>query len=179
MQWPKQGALTPNDPPAGVLPPGSGPRHWAFSPNGKFVYVLNELLSTLTTMTWDATRGALSEVATVSTLPAGFTGNNSTAEVVVSADGRFVYASNRGHNSIAVFAIDPASGKTTLAGHVPSGGKTPRCFTIDPTGNWLLAAHQDSDSVVMFRLDKTTGLPTPTGVSVTVPKAVCVVVMPR
>jgi len=168
------GALVPNDPPAGVTAPGAGPRHFCFHPNGKFAYVINEMLCTVTAFAYDAEKGALVEVQTVPTLPADFTGPNTTAEVQLTPDGRHLYGSNRGHNSLAVFAVDAATGKLTVAGHVPSGGKTPRGFGIDPTGRWLLAAHQDSDSIVVFKIDPQTGKPEPTGQTLTVGKPVCV-----
>src|SRR5262249_9666683 len=146
-----KGALTPNDPPAATLPPGSGPRHLAFSPNGHFVYLADEMKSNLTVFSWDATHGTLKELQTISILPADYTGTgNSAAEVQVHPSGKFVYASNRGHDSIAIFSADPQTGKLTLVGHQPTEGKTPRNFGIDPTGSYLLAANQQSDSVVAF-----------------------------
>ena len=173
------GTLTPNDPPAGATAPGAGPRHFCFHPNGKFAYVINEMLCTVTAFAYDAEKGALAEVQTVPTLPADFTGSNTTAEVQLTPDGRFLYGSNRGHNSLAVFSVDAATGKLTAAGHVPSDGKTPRNFGIDPTGRWLLAAHQDSDSIVVFKIDPQTGKPEPTGQTLKVGKPVCVKMMAR
>ena len=173
------GTLVPNDPPAGVTAPGAGPRHLCLHPNGRNAYVINELLNTVTVFAYDAEKGALTEVQTVPTLPADFTGPNTTAEVLLTPDGRFLYGSNRGHNSLAVFAVDAATGKLTAAGHVLSGGKTPRGFAIDPTGRWLLAAHQDSDSIVVFRIDPRTGKPEPTGQTLAVGKPVCVKMIPR
>jgi 6-phosphogluconolactonase len=172
------GKLDPHDPPAGVLAPGSGPRHFAFHPGGKFAYVINEMKSTVTTFAYDAGRGALTEVQTVPTLPDGFAGNNSTAEIVVHPSGKFVYGSNRGHDSIAAFSIDGQSGRLTPAGHEPTGGKTPRNFNIDPTGTWLLAANQNSATVVVFKIDPATGKLTPTGTVANIPSPVCVKFLP-
>jgi 6-phosphogluconolactonase len=175
---PARGSLAPNDPPFASVAPKSGPRHFAFHPNGRYAYVINEMASTVTAFSYDARHGALKDLQTLSTLPQGFSGNNSTAEVRVSPDGHFLYGSNRGHNSIAIFAINPESGTLTPAGHVSSGGKTPRNFSIDPSGTFLLAAHQDSDTIVVFRIDPQTGGLTPTGQTLSVPKPVCVKFMP-
>jgi 6-phosphogluconolactonase len=172
-----RGLLEPNDPPSAALDPGAGPRHVAFHPSGRFLYSINELLSTVTAFKYDAQKGALDPVQTISTLPQAFDGN-STAEVQVSRDGRFLYGSNRGHDSLAVFAIDAATGRLTAKGHVPSGGKSPRHFAIDPTGQWLLAAHQGSDNIVVFKLDAATGMPAATGKTVAASKPVCVEMMP-
>ena len=167
------GALSPNDPAHATLAPGAGPRHFAFHPTGKFAYANNELTSTVTAFTYDATKGALSEIHTLSTLPHEVKGN-STAETVVHPSGKFVYVSNRGHDSIATFSIDAQSGKLTAVGHQSTGGKTPRNFNIDPTGTFLLAANQSSDSVVAFRIDQATGALTPTGSTTTIGSPVCV-----
>lgn len=169
-----KGTLTPNDPPAGVVQPGSGPRHIAFHPNGKLLFVINEMTSTLTSFTWDAAKGTLAEVQTLSTLPGGGHKGNSTAEVVVHPNGKFVYGSNRGHDSIAAFSVDADSGKLTALGQTPIGGKTPRNFNIDPTGQWLLAAGQSSDTVTVFRIDQATGKLTQVGEPTKVPSPVCV-----
>lgn len=166
------GKMTPNDPPHAKMPPGSGPRHFAFHPSGKHVYVCGEMTSTLHVYAWDAAKGALSELQSLSTLPEPVQGN-STAEVVVHPSGKAVYVSNRGHDSLAVFAIDEATGKVTAKGHVPTGGKTPRNFAVDPSGRWLLAANQNSDTVNVFKVDAA-GMPSPTTHSVKVPKPVCV-----
>jgi 6-phosphogluconolactonase len=136
--------------------------------------VINELLSTVTTFNYDAGRGTLTEVQTVPTLPADFTGNNSTAEVVTHPTGKFVYGSNRGHDSIAVFAADPRTGKLTLVEHEPTQGKTPRNFAIEPGGRFLLAANQASDTVVVFRIDPATGALAPAGHTINVPSPVCI-----
>ncbi len=168
------GKLTPHTTPSAAVAPGSGPRHFAFHPSAKYAYVINEMTSTLTAFTYDADKGVLSTLQTLSTLPADFKGNNSTAEVVVSPDGRFVYGSNRGHDSIAVYAVDAADGKLTHQANVSIIGKTPRNFAIDPTGTWLLAAGQGSNSIHVFKLDPKTGMPQPTDVKVDAPKPVCI-----
>lgn len=155
--------------------PGAGPRHFAFSPDDRYVYVVNELDSTLTAFAYDAARGALRALQTVPTLPDGFRGENSCAEVAVAPSGRFVYGSNRGHDSIAIFAIDAATGRLTAAGHEATRGRTPRGFGIDPTGAWLLAANQASDTIVSFRLDPATGQLEATGQATETPSPVCVV----
>jgi 6-phosphogluconolactonase len=177
---PAAGKLTPNDPPAAHVKPGSGPRHLAFHPGGQFAYVINEIALTITAFTYDAGRGALSEIQTISTLPAGTAANKkfSTAEIAVHPSGKFLYGSNRGHDSIAIFTIDEQTGKLTSAGHQPTQGKTPRSFGIDPTGTFLIAANQDSDNLVVFRIDPHTGGLTPTGVNVSAPSPVCVVFLP-
>jgi 6-phosphogluconolactonase len=136
--------------------------------------VINEMLSTVTAFRYDAARGALSEIATVSTLPEGFSGNNSTAEVVAHPNGRFIYGSNRGHNSIAVFQVDRKTGSIKLVDNTPTQGEIPRNFAIDPTGKWLFAANQNSDSVVQFRIDGKTGKLTPTGKTLKVDVPVCI-----
>jgi 6-phosphogluconolactonase len=167
-------ALAPHEPPSAAVDPGSGPRHFTFHPGGKWAYVINELASTVTAFRYDAARGVLEPFQTVSTLPADFNGTNYTAEVVVAPDGRTLYGSNRGHDSLAVFRIDASDGRLTPAGHVSTGGKTPRNFAIAPGGRWLLAANQNSDSIVVFGVDPETGGLTPAGKSVQVPKPVCV-----
>ena len=146
-----------------AIEPGSGPRHLAWNPSGKVFDVINELRSTVTAFRYDAERGAAASFQTVTTLPEGFSGGNTAAEVVVSPDGRFLYASNRGADRIAVFRIDAASGGLTPAGHDPAGGRSPRHFAIDPSGRWLLAANQDSGSIGVFRLDPVTGRLAPVG----------------
>jgi 6-phosphogluconolactonase len=170
---PAKGGLAPNDPPYVTLAPGSGPRHLAFRPDAKFVYSLNELLSTLTTFRYDVSRGSLKEIQTLSTLPNGWSGENSTAEVVIHPNTRFLYASNRGDDSIAIFRIDASSGKLTFVDRTPTQGKTPRNFAIDPSGKFLLAANQDSGSIVTFRIDPRTGRLTSTGDVLEVPSPVC------
>lgn len=173
------GALEPHDPPAAVLAPGSGPRHVVFHPSGSFLYAIGELLSTVTVFRYDSAAGILEAVQTLTTLPAGFEGENTTAEIAVSPDGRFLYGSNRGHDSLAVFSVDAATGRLAAVGHVATGGRTPRHFAIDPTGRWLLAANQGSDTVVVFRRDPESGLPSPVGEPVAVPKPVCLLPVAR
>lgn len=170
-------ALTPNTPASVALPPGSGPRHLAFHANGKFAYVINELLCTMSVFAFNAQRGELKNVQTISTLPPGerVQAGTSTAEVVAHPSGKFVYGSNRGHNTIVVFASDPATGKLTHLENVSTQGKTPRHFAVDPSGRWLLAENQNSDTVVVFRIDAQTGRLTPTGQSLEVPSPVCAV----
>ena len=170
---PSKGSLVANDPPAGVVSPGSGPRHFAFHPSGRFAFVNNEMTSAVTAFRYDGDKGSLTEVHTLSTLPQPVKGN-STAETVVHPSGKFVYVSNRGHDSIAIFSFDEASGKLTAAGHCPTGGKTPRNFNIDPTGQFLLAANQDSNDVVTFRIDGATGQLTAVGTKIEVGSPVCV-----
>jgi len=162
---PAKGTLTPNDPPFGKTPAGAGPRHFAFSPNGKFVYVINEIQCTASTFAYDAKNGALHLLDTISTLPDGYkvTTEDSTAELRVHPSGKFVYGSNRGHDSITVFAVDSASGTLKTLERVSTQGKTPRGFDIDPTGSYLIAANQNSDSLVVFQIDHNTGKLTPTG----------------
>jgi 6-phosphogluconolactonase len=174
---PATATLTPNDPPFGVVKPGAGPRHFVFSPNGRRVYVINEMASTITAFDYEAKRGALTEFQTVSTLPDTFTGINTAAEIAIHPNGNFLYGSNRGDNSIAVFAIDDTTGKLALIEHQSTLGKTPRMFAIDPTGNFLLAANQDSNTVVVFRIDPTTSRLTPTGQSIEISMPTCVVFM--
>ncbi len=162
--------------PHGVIAaePGAGPRHLAFDPAGRHFYVINELASTLTALAYDGAHGVATRLATMSTLPAGFTGENTTAEVVLAADGRFAYGSNRGHDSVAIFRVG-SEGRLTPVGHVPVGGHTPRHIAIDPSGRWLLTAQQGSDAISVLRLDRTSGMPSATGAKVTVPKPACLV----
>ena len=173
-----KGSLTPNDPPFAKLNPGAGPRHFAFDPKEKHAYVINEIQSTVTAFSYDRGRGAFQELQTVSTLPKDFSGQNSTAEIAVDRKGKFLYGSNRGHNSIAVFAIDPGKGTLTPVEQTPTEGKVPRNFAIDPTGAYLFAANQNSGDVVLFRIDSNTGRLTPTGEKMEVSSPVCVVFVP-
>lgn len=173
-----KGTLTPHEPPFVATAPGAGPRHVAFHPNGKFVYAINELNSTVTAYRYDEATGILAEVQTVSTLPTDFSGNNTTAEVQVHPSGRFLYGSNRGHDSIAIFAIESKTGKLTLVGHQLTKGRTPRHFGIDPTGTYLLAANQDSDTISLFRIDLQTGKLQPMEQMVEVSNPVCVKFLP-
>jgi 6-phosphogluconolactonase len=172
----REATITPNDPPAIDLPPGSGPRHFTFHPTRPLAYSVNELDSTVTTLAWDASTGRLTILGHASTLPEGFDAasvNNTTAEIVVHPSGRFLYASNRGHNSIAVFSLDPESGLPTLRGHGREGVETPRNFVIDPTGRYLLVGSQTADRIVTFAIDPQTGDLTPHGQPVSVFAPVC------
>jgi 6-phosphogluconolactonase len=175
---PAKAALVANDPPFAAVKPGSGPRHLVFHPSGRFVFLINEMGSTITMFAYDSEKGALKEVQTISTLPEGFAGKSSCAEVQVHPSGDFVYGSNRGHDSIAVFSVDRASGKLTSVGYQSTQGKTPRHFALDPTGKWLLAENQESGSIVVFRVDPKTGGLSATGQSVSVGSPVCVVFLP-
>lgn len=165
----KTGALTPAETPFATMAPGSGPRHATFGPGEKFLYVIGEMSNTIAAYAWDGAKGTLKDVQTVSTLPADFTAANNAAEILVHASGRFLYASNRGHDSLAVFGIDEKSGRLTLIQHVPTGGKTPRCFSLDPTGKWLLVSNQATNNVAIFAIDPATGRLTPHGAPVAVP----------
>ena len=171
---PAKAALVPTDPPFNATPAGVGPRHSRFSADGRFYYVLNELGGSVCVFAYDAAHGALTLQQTISTLPADFRGTNTSAEIRLSADGRFVYASNRGADSLAVFARDPAAGTLKLVEIVPSGGKHPRNFALSPDGRWLVCANRDTDNVVVFRVDPATGRLTPTTHAVTIPLPVCV-----
>ena len=168
-----KGTLMKNDPPAVDLDKGAGPRHFAFHPSGKFAYVINELSQTVTAMAYDADKGSLKPLQTISTVPMAVPGN-STAEVVVHPSGKFLYGSNRGHNSIAIFTIDEKTGQLTATGHQTKDIKTPRNFAIDPTGKYLIVANQDGNSLVVFRVDAKTGQLEDTGVRAEVPRPVCV-----
>jgi 6-phosphogluconolactonase len=175
---PAKAALVPNDPPFVSVKPGSGPRHLAFHPSGRFVFLSSEMGSTLTAFAYDAKRGELKELQTVSTLPEEYAGIKSGAEVQVHPSGKFVYASNRGHDSIAVFGFDARNGKLTCVEHQATQGKTPRHFAIDPTGQWLLAENQDSDRIAIFRVDAKTGRLSASGQTVSVGAPVCAIFAP-
>ena len=166
--------ITPNIPAFAPLPPGSGPRHMAFHQNGKLLFVINELSSTITGFRYDASKGSMDPIETVSTLPADFKGENTTAEIQIHPNGKFVYGSNRGHDSIAIFKIDATSGKLKLIGHEPAQCKTPRNFRLDPTGHFMIVAGQDSSNLVVFRVDQTTGKLSPAGVNIEAPNPVCI-----
>lgn len=168
------GKLTTNDPAFAKVKGGAGPRHFDFHPSGRFAYVINEMHLTVTAFSYDAQSGKLTELQTISTIPGGVQNGFSTAEVQVHPSGKFLYGSNRGHDSIAVFSIDQKTGKLTSVEHEPTGGRTPRNFGIDPTGQFLLAANQSTNDVVVFRIDQQTGVLSPTGNKVAVPSPVCV-----
>jgi 6-phosphogluconolactonase len=173
-----KGVLTASSPAYTATEPGAGPRHIAFYPKGHYAYVINEMGNTVVANTYDPHTGLMTPLQSVPTLPADFTGDNTTAEIAIHPSGKFLYGSNRGHDSIAIFTIDPETGKLTAAGHQPTQGKTPRNFAIDPTGQFLIAANQNSDNVVVFRIDQQTGQLTPTGHSVEVPMPVCITFLP-
>ena len=176
---PTTAALTANDPPFATVSPGSGPRHFAFHPSGKFAYVINEMLCTMTAFSYDAKRGELKAIQTVSTLPAGESvkPGYSTAEVVAHPNGKFLYGSNRGHDTIAVYAIG-ADGKIMLIQNAPAEVKIPRNFNLDPTGRWLITAGQNSDNLAVFRVDQQTGRLEFTGTKIEVGAPVCVRFLP-
>jgi 6-phosphogluconolactonase len=157
------GKLVPAAAPSVASRPGAGPRHASFHPVKPYAYVLNELDSTLTTYRFDGERGALAPLQVITTLPPNFTGNSSTSEIVVAASGRFVYASNRGHDSLAIFAVDEAAGTLSPVGWEPTQGKTPRFIAVEPSGTLLYCANMDSDTIVAFRVDAGSGKLTPTG----------------
>jgi 6-phosphogluconolactonase len=172
---PLTASLTPNDPPYYEALPGSGPRSFAFHPSGKWAYSLNEIANTVDVLAWDAERGVLTRLQNISTLPEGFNGSNTTATVAVDSSGRFVYASNRGDNSIAVFSIDDRDGKLKPVQRMDCGGKTPRHFALDPGNEWLLVANEDSSNIVIFARNTRSGLLTPTGREYPVSHPVCIV----
>lgn len=160
----------------GTVPPGSGPRHLAFHPNGKYVFVNNEMLMTVTSFAYDAEKGTLTEIDTTSTLPEADRGKEgfSTAETVVHPSGKFVYVSNRTHDTIAVFSCDQATGKLTLIQSAPAEGEIPRNFSLDPSGKWMIVVHQNSNTAAVFSVDPESGKLTFTGKKVKVGGAVCV-----
>lgn len=175
----KSGRLLPNDPPEIKIKPGAGPRHFSFGPNGKFAYLINELDETIVAFAHDSKSGKLSEIQTISTLPEGFAGASYCAEVRVHPGGKFLYGSNRGHDSIVIYQINPEKGTLTLLGFQNSGIKNPRNFNIDPTGQFCIVANQDADTVIVFRINQGTGLLEPTGQAIKIGKPVCVRFLPR
>ncbi len=169
----QQGKLLPANPGWALLKPGAGPRHIAFSPDGSRVYVVNELDSTLAAFSVDRSTGALEHRQTLSTVPSGFSGENFPADIQIARSGRFVYASNRGHDSIAVFAVDTKNGDMSQVQHQSTGGKWPRNFTIDPAGQHLLVANQRSDNITVFDVHPVSGTLAPIGHAAEVPSPVC------
>jgi 6-phosphogluconolactonase len=169
----EDGKLIPNDPPHAELKPGAAPRHFAFHPGGKYAYVINESALSITAFHYDKGKGLLEEIQTISTVPDGWK-KGSTAEVVVHPSGKFVYGSNRGHDSIAVFSADPETGKLTHVENQSKGIKEPRNFAIDPTGKYCLVANQNSDSMIVFKVNPETGKLEPTDVKVAIGRPVCV-----
>ena len=172
------GSLTPANPKSVKVDPGAGPRHIAFAPSGKFVYLINEMGSTVTVFAYDSDSGTLQTEQTVSTLPKNFVGKNTAAEIAVDEKGSFLYVSNRGDDSIVVFSINPDNGNLTALERVPSGGKNPRYFAIDPSGKWLFAANQDSNDIRLFQINPKSGRLTPTPRSLKVVSPVCVCFVP-
>jgi 6-phosphogluconolactonase len=172
----KNGKLIPNG--FFATKAGAGPRHFVFHPSGKFAYVINELDSTLTALAYDKEKGALAELQTVSALPPGFSGTSYCADVHVHPSGKFLYGSNRGHDSIVAFAIDQNTGKLNLIAHESTRGKWPRNFAINPAGESLLVANQNTDNVVAFRIDQQTGKLTATGQTTEIPAPVCLKFIP-
>ena len=168
------GTLEVNDPPHAKVEPGSGPRHFAFHPSGKFAYVINELANTVVAFEYNPHHGLLTEIQSIGTLPREFSGTSYTAEVVVHPSGKFLYGSNRGHDSIAVFGIDEKTGKLTATSHQGEGIKTPRNFAVEPTGKWLLVGNQAGDSVIVFSINQETGALTPTEHKIEVGSPVCI-----
>jgi 6-phosphogluconolactonase len=170
------GSLTLNLPPYAKADPGAGPRHFAFSPSGKFAYVLHEMGSTVTAFTYD--NGTLQSLQTISTLPKGFSTHNDAAEIEVDPSGKFLYASNRGHDSIAVFAIDQTRGSLTFIEHVKTQGSSPRNFEIDPSGKFLFVGNEKSDNIAAFHIDPQSGRLKPTGTVIEIPQPACIKFMP-
>jgi len=175
---PAKGSLTLVDADTTKLDPGAGPRHIAFSRDGKFVYVINEIQSSVAVFSYNKATGALHFIQKLSTLPKDYSGPNDDAEIQLHPSGKFLYASNRGHDSIAVFSVDKRKGTLTFQETVSSGGKIPRGFSLDPTGKWLFAANQKTDTVLLLKVDPKTGRLTPTNTVVSVPSPVCVVFVP-
>lgn len=169
-----QGTFTPTLSGIAKVAPGAGPRHVVFHPTGKFVYVLNEMASTVTAFFYQPKTGTLKNLQTISALPKDYSGRKEAAEIAVHPSGKFLYSSNRGHDSIAIFAIDEKKGTLRSLGQVLTGGKTTRHFAIDPTGNFLLAENQESNNIVVFHIDAATGSLTPTGQTIEVPSPVCI-----
>ncbi len=173
-----KGTLTANDPPFAKVDPGAGPRHFVFHPGGKFVYALNEMGGSISGFAYDASKGALRNLPSISSLPKEFKGHNDSAEIVVDPSGKFVYASNRGPDTIAAFEVDSTTGALKLVEQVPTKGKTPRNFALDPTGRFLWVANQESNSIVVFRVDPKTGRLTDTGTVLEAPSPVSIVFIP-
>jgi 6-phosphogluconolactonase len=173
---PAKGTLTANDPAFGKTPAGGGPRHFAFHTSGRYAYVCNEMKSSVTAFKYDADKGSLTEIQTITTLPADKQDlkGNSTAEIQVHPSGKFVYCSNRGHNSLAIFAVDEKTGQLTAVGHQSTLGSTPRNFGIDPTGQLVIACNQQTDNVAVFRVDQVSGKLTQVGDLYNIPAPVCV-----
>jgi 6-phosphogluconolactonase len=170
-----KGTLSANNPPAVKINPGSGPRHLTFHTNGKWVYMLNEMKSTVTAFSYNAEQGSLQEIQTLSSMPPRYSGRSIGAEIAIHGDGKFLYCSNRGHDSITVFSINESKGTLTPVERISTQGKTPRHFAIDPAGIYLFAANQDSGNIAMFLINRKTGMLIPTGISLEVSMPVCMV----
>jgi 6-phosphogluconolactonase len=175
---PASGKLTPHDPPFTKIADRSGPRHFAFHPDGVNAYVINEINCSVTGFKFNAEQGTLKQAQTIPTMPIPAGRGYSTAEVVVHPSGHFLYGSNRGHNSIVVYSIEPGSGRLKLVENEPTGGNTPRNFAVDPTGSYLLAENERSDTIVVFKIDPETGALEPTGQKAEVPAPVCIKFVP-
>jgi 6-phosphogluconolactonase len=171
---PDRGTLRPHDEPWAEVAPGAGPRQVVLHPEGGYAYLINELNSTVTAFRYDRERASLRQIQTIPTLPEGFEGVSTCAEVQLTPSGSFLYGSNRGHDSIVIYAVDQTVGTLTCIGHQSTQGKTPRHFTIDPAGEFLLVANQDTDDIVVFGIDPASGELTATGQKVDVPTPVCV-----
>ncbi len=170
--------FTPNQPTYAAVKPGLGPRHIAFAPNGKFAYVVCEMGSAVVAFSYNHETGALTPIQTISTLPAGYSGQSAAAEIHIDKTGRFLYVSNRGQNTITEFDIHKSTGKLTPVQSISTGGKIPRNFVIDPAGRYLIAANQDSNNIVVFKIDAATGRLTPTGQSLQLGAPVCLQFVP-
>jgi 6-phosphogluconolactonase len=171
---PATATLTPAGSPFAMTAPGAGPRHFKFSPDGRHAYVINEMGGSITVFDYDAARGALTPKQTISTLPDDFTGLKWNAEIRIHPNGKFLYGSNRTHDSIAAFAIEQSSGRLTLLQIIPTGGKSPRNFALSSEGKWLVCGHQDTELVTVFGIDPSSGQLIPTQHQATVPSVVCV-----
>jgi 6-phosphogluconolactonase len=174
----KTGSVTPNNPAFAKVSPGSGPRHFAFHPNKHFVYLLTEMGNTVITYKWNSSKGILTELQTSSTLPSDFKGVSKAAEILVNPNGKFLYASNRGHESLAIFSINKSTGKISLLEHISTLGKSPRNFEFDPTKKWLIVANHNSDNAVVFKVDEKTGHLTPNGQQASIVSPFCVRFLP-
>lgn len=169
----KNGTLKPNEPTFASVLPGSGPRHVIFSADSRYAYLINEMGSSIIRFEWNSTKGTLKQFETYSTLPADFTGKSTCAEILVHPNGKFIYATNRGHNSVTVFSVDQKTGKLELLQHISTQGKTPRNCELDPTGKWLLVSNQDSNNAVVFSINPQKGILTQTGEPVSVTSPFC------
>jgi 6-phosphogluconolactonase len=174
----ESGKLTPNEPAFAAVAPGAGPRHMVFRPDGRFAYVINELNSTITAFSYNADAGALKELQTVSSLPEDYDGPNTCAEIGIHPSGKYVYASNRGHDSVVLLAVDPEKGTLSYVAEQSSGGKTPRHFGIHPAGTHLAIANQNSDTLLLCRIDEANGRLKPSGVFAEAPTPSCIQFLP-